>query len=93
MLVSDLLHSCANDRVAEAAISSIGGPFASRLQREAESHGVSLGGLASGRVRTFARQASERDWRDLARAVRNQDFPVLTGLQVILSKPDLHDRG
>ena len=88
MLVSDLLHSCANDCVAEAAISSIGGEFASRMQSAAERRGVSVGFLASSLVRDFARGATERDWRHLVDAVRGQDFPVLAGLQVILTKPD-----
>lgn len=88
MLVSDLLHSCANDCVAEAAILSIGGEFASRMQSAAELRGVSVGFLAANLVRDFARGASERDWRHLVEAVRGQDFPVLAGLQVILTKPD-----
>lgn len=87
MLVSDLLNSCANEGVAEAAVASIGGALAVRMQFEAEEHGVSVGALVSTRVRDFQRHASERDWRDLAEALRGQDFPVLSGLGVIMTRP------
>ncbi len=92
MLVSDLLHSCANEGVAEAAVASIGGSVASTMQAEAQERGVSVGFLAAGFVRSFAREATERDWRDLVEAVRNQDAPVLSGLRVILTKPVLSRR-
>ena len=87
MLISDLLHSCAYECVAEAAVASIGGDLVDKLQAEADDRGVSLGFLASSLVRGFAREASERDWRDLVDATRGHDFPVLSGLNVILTKP------
>jgi hypothetical protein len=87
MLVSDLLHSCANERVAEAAVWSISGDFARTMMIESEQRGMSVGALAASMVRRFARDANERDWRDLVDAVRGQDFPVLAGLQLILTKP------
>ena len=84
MLVADLLHSCANDFVAEAAVSSIGGEFTTQMRAEADRRGVSVGHLASTGVRSFARMASERDWRELTEATRGEDTPVLAGLKVIL---------
>jgi hypothetical protein len=92
MLVADLLHSCANDSVAEAAVCSIGGEFTARMQEEAVRQGVSVGRLAAGIVRDFARLATERDWRELTEATRGHDFPVLAGLQVILSRPSYRPR-
>jgi hypothetical protein len=86
MLVADLLHSCANDSVAEAAVSSIGGDFTSKMCDEAMRRGVSVGYLASSVVRNFARVASERDWRELTDATRGEDTPVLAGLRVILTR-------
>ncbi len=86
MLVSDLLHSCANEGVAEAAVASIGGALAARLRAEAGERGMSVGALVSSLVRAFAREASERDWRHLATAVRGQDLPVLSGLDVIVNR-------
>ena len=86
MLVADLLHSCANDSVAEAAVASIGGDFTTEIRAEATRRGMSVGHLASSVVRNFARVASERDWRDLNEATRGEDTPVLAGLRVILSR-------
>ena len=40
MLVSDLLHSCANESVAEAAVASIGGAFALDVHAEASGLGA-----------------------------------------------------
>lgn len=89
MLVSDLLHSCAHEGVAEAALSSIGGTLAATVQAEAQARGVSVGSLVSTRVRDFRRDASERDWRDLAGALRGHDLPVLSGLGVIMTRSKL----
>ncbi len=91
MLLADLLHSCRNERVAAAAIASIGGEFEALLRSEADNRGVSAGALAAGLVGSFAQDAGERDWRDLAHAVRRQDFPVLAGLQVVVARR-LRDR-
>ncbi len=86
MLVSDLLHSCANDRVAAAAVSSIGGEFAVRVQRMAREDNLSVGAYTSQVVRAFALGATERDWRALVFATRGHDHPVLAGLQAILDR-------
>lgn len=86
MLVSDLLHSCTNDRVAAAAVSSIGGAFASHVQSRADDHGMTIGVYAARLVRDFAIGATERDWRDLVNGVRGADHPVLAGLQLIVDR-------
>lgn len=86
MLVSDLLHSCTNDRVAAAAVCSIGGAFASHVQTEADERGLTIGAYASSMVREFAIGATERDWRDLVVACRGADHPVLAGLQLIVDR-------
>lgn len=86
MLVSDLLHSCTNDRVAAAAVFSIGGAFASHVQAGADEHGLTMGAYAARMVREFALGASERDWRDLVVACRGADHPVLAGLQLIVDR-------
>ena len=88
MLVFDLLNSCAHEDVAGAAVASIGGTFASDLQAQADERGLSLGSFAAARVQSFARVATERDWRELVETVRGKDFPVLSGLQLILTKDD-----
>ena len=86
MLVSDLLHSCTNDRVAAAAVCSIGGAFAFHVQVKADEHGLTIGAYVARIVREFAVGATERDWRDLMMACRGADHPVLAGLQLIVDR-------
>ncbi len=86
MLVTDLLHSCANDRVAAAAVYSIGGEFALKVQSHADRDGITVGAFAARVVKDFALRASEREWRDLVTAVRGTDLPVLSGLQTIIER-------
>lgn len=84
MLVSDILNSCAHDQVAEAAIASIGGPFAEAVKTRAVATGQSVGEFAAGHVRRFSSDASERDWRDLVAVMRGEDLALLSGFQVVL---------
>lgn len=93
MLVSDLFHSCAHEGVAEAALASIGGVLAAKVQAEARARGITVGSLVSTRVRDFRRDASEREWRELANALRGHDFPVLSGLGVIMTRSEMLGAG
>ena len=86
MLVADILHSCTDEGIAGAAVASIGGDFAARLRSEAARSGLSVGALTSSLVVRFARDANERDWRDLALATAGVDQPVLSGLRAIAER-------
>ena len=86
MLVADILHSCTDEGIAGAAVASIGGGFAARIRAEAARTGLSVGALTSSLVARFARDATERDWRDLAFATAGADQPVLSGLQAIAER-------
>ena len=86
MLVADILHSCIDEGIAGAAVASIGGAFAARLQGEAAHSGLSVGAFTGALVRRFARDATERDWRDLAAAMDGVDHPVLSGLQAMAER-------
>ena len=83
MLMADILHSCTDDGIAAAAVASIGGAFAAAVQAEADRSGLTVGALTSSLVSGFAREASERDWRELSAAMAGADHPVLTGLQAM----------
>ncbi len=83
MLVADILHSCADVGVAEAAVASIGGDFAESLRAEASHIGVSVGALTVALVSSFTIDATERDWRQLMAALAGEDHPVLSGLRTI----------
>jgi hypothetical protein len=90
MLMADLLHSCTDEGIAAAAVASIGGPFARSIRAEAERRGLSVGALTASLVSGFARNASERDWRDLALAMAGSDVPVLTGLEAMANRALRH---
>ena len=86
MLVADILHSCADEAVAAAAVASVGGAFAAAVRAEAGRCGLSAGKLTASLVAGFARDASERDWRGLAAAMTGTDQPVLAGLQFMAER-------
>lgn len=90
MLMADILHSCTDEGIAAAAVASIGGPFAMTVRTEADRRGVSVGALTASLVSSFARNASERDWRDLMLAMAGSDVPVLTGLQAMAERALRH---
>ena len=83
MLMADILHSCADEGIAAAAVASIGGPFAAAVRAEAGRTGLTTGALTASLVSGFARDASERDWRELTAAMAGADHPVLAGLQAM----------
>ena len=86
MLVSDILRSCTHRHVAAAAIASIGGDFAAKVQRSADGEGLSIGDFTAGRVRSFTGRASERDWRIVAARMQGQDLALLSGLEVLMTR-------
>ena len=90
MLMAEILHSCTDEGIAAAAVASIGGPFAAAVGAEAERSGLSIGALTASLVASFARDASERDWRELSIAMAGADHPVLKGLQAMAERALRH---
>lgn len=86
MLLAEILHSCADAGIAEAAVASIGGPFAARMRLEAARSEMSLGALTGSLVSGFAAEAGERDWRELTASMARADQPVLTGVQLMAER-------
>ena len=84
MLTRDIIVSCSNAKVAQAALASIGGPFACRVEAHADGLGMEAGELAADTVRRFAIGAKARDWDALVQAMTGHDQPVLAGLRHIL---------
>lgn len=85
-IVREIVRSCSNDHVALAAVDSIGGAFAARIEALAEREGVPTGAFASSLVTNFDQVAREKDWSALGRAAFASDQPVLAGLRHILQK-------
>lgn len=84
MQITEVLHTCSNAYVAQAAVVSIGGEFASRLSRAANTHGVLPGVYAAIAVRNFEKSARPEERHSVARAMAGDDQPVLRGLRTIL---------
>ena len=84
MQIDEILHSCANAHVARAALVSIGGDFAVRVERAAFEYGLTPGAFAAVAVRKFGQTAHPDTRVRVARAMCGADQPVLRGLRVIL---------
>ena len=84
MLITDLIHSCSNERVALAAMASIGGCFAERVRGAAQENGVPTGKFVAGIVRDFGRRANADMRRKLQKRVAGSDQPLLTALRDIV---------
>lgn len=84
MLVTDLIHSCSNEMVAQAALKSIGGRFAERVRVAAQEKGMSAGRFVAVIVRDFARRADESVREALRERITGDDQPLLTGLRAVL---------
>lgn len=82
--IEEILHTCSNEKVAQAAVASLGFAFASRVRDEAEGHGVTTGVLVAGIVRDFGKTADADDRRAVVRAMEKTDQPILVGLRFIL---------
>lgn len=86
MIVREIVITCSNPDVARAAIASIGGDFAQRFTRDAQSRNLSSGTLASRLVREFAQRADESAWEGAGAATQGADMPILSGLRYILER-------
>jgi hypothetical protein len=90
MLIDELVHTCAHEDVAKAAVFSLGLPFAGKVASAACFHDVSIGAFVSQAVCHFSVIATDDDWRLLIAAMRGEDQPLLAGLKHILA-PILED--
>jgi hypothetical protein len=84
MLVTDLIHSCSNDRVAQAATNCIGGTFAERVRAAARENGLDEGRFVAVIVRDFALRADEAKRDRLALELSGSDQPILHGLRQLV---------
>lgn len=84
MLVADLIHSCSNDMVAQAATRCIGGPFAERVRVAAAENGVEAGRFVAIVIRNFALRSDDETRRTLASRISGADQPILNGLRYVV---------
>lgn len=86
MLIDEIVHTCSNEKVAQAAVVSLGFTFASRVKCAAALHGVSIGAFTARVVRDFGEDAQPVARRVVDRAMHKADQPILRGLQIILER-------
>lgn len=82
----EVIHTCSNEKVAEAALISLGGAFAKTVAVTAAQRSVSHGCFVANLARDFERHAGTCIWAQAERAMRGADQPVLVGLFFILTQ-------
>jgi len=90
MLIDELVHTCAHEDVAKAAVFSIGLPFAGKVASTVQFQNLSIGAFVSQAVCRFAATAKEEERQSLLAEMDGKDQPLLAGLHYILA-PVLED--
>lgn len=83
-LIAEIIRTCSHEKVAQAAVASMGPSFAEKVEMSAGAQGLSIGAFTARVVRDFERLSQEEDWQKLRRAMDGTDQPILIGLQHIL---------
>lgn len=84
MLRCEIIRTCSNERVAEAAVLSVGSPFKDRVTLLAAASGSPVGVYVAHLVRRFQDEANDSDLAALTRATAGSDMPILDGLRWIV---------
>lgn len=84
MLIEEIVRSCSNDRVAEAAVSSIGRRFRAEVSDRATAYDMSVGAFTVLSVERFLRHGDEAELRSVVEAMKKSQEPILAGLHRIL---------
>jgi hypothetical protein len=86
MIYREIVHTCSNSYVADAALISLGGDIARVVADDANRHAMSRGAYAAKLVRDFAREAKCDDEMGVTAAARGSEQPILSGLRYILER-------
>ncbi len=83
-LIAEVVHSCSHEKVAHAAVASIGSDFAGRVEATATTYGLSMGAFAARTVSQFGRTCGGEEKQALRRLMKGADQPILIALEHIL---------
>jgi hypothetical protein len=86
MVLDEIVRTCSNVHVANAALAAIGGAFAKGFAADASRRNLPPGMLASLVVKEFSATASPAQRADVSAAARGGEQPVLSGLRHILAQ-------
>lgn len=84
MLRCEIVRTCSNEKVAEAAVLSVGPAFRDRVALLAAATGMRPGPFVAGLVRRFRDEASDAEIEGLERAIAGSDMPILEGVRFIV---------
>jgi hypothetical protein len=84
MLQGEIIRTCSYEKVAEAAVLSIGVSFRQRMSLLAATNGQSTGAYVAALVRRFEEEAGPREMHALGLAIAGADMPVLAGLRWVV---------
>ncbi|HMF06854.1 MAG TPA: hypothetical protein VKE72_07570 [Methylocella sp.] len=84
-LIAEIIHTCSHEKVAHAAVASLGSSFAGKVGATAGACGLSIGAFTARAVREFDEFSGEAERQAVRNAMDGSDQPILTGLQLILS--------
>ncbi len=94
-LIAEVVHSCSNEKVAHAAVTSIGSEFAGKVRATASTHGMSIGAFTARTVLQFERSCGGEEKQALRHKMKGADQPILIALEHILKPvvdPVAYDR-
>lgn len=86
MLIADMIHSCSNDKVAQAAVACIGGHFAERVRLAARENGLNAGRFVAIVMRDYALRANDEARAMLRGKIAGADQPILRGLYYVVEQ-------
>jgi hypothetical protein len=84
MIIDELVHTCAHEDVAKAAVFSLGLPFAGQVASAVRFHDETIGAFVAKAVCRFAATAKEDDRKLLQAEMDGKNQPLLAGLRYIL---------
>lgn len=92
-LIAEIIHTCSHEKVAHAAVVSVGPDFAGKVGVTADAHGLSIGAFTARTVRDFEKRVGEPEKQALRALMDRSDQPILTGLRHILEPVMLLEGG
>jgi len=89
-LIAEMIRSCSHEKVAQAAVASVGADFAGKVGATAGAQGLSAGAFAARVVREFEKRIDEKlvdatEIQSLRAVMSGADQPILCGLRHILA--------
>jgi len=83
-LLAEIIRTCSHEKVAHAAVASMGPSFAEKVRVAAGDLDLSTGAFAARVVRDFDECSGEVERQAIRKAMGGSDQPILTGLRLIL---------